>query len=166
MASKPKVVAPQATQIIQPCDPRFLHVADAAMASMKATKCWASVTLSQWAQESGYGAHIPPDSNNFFGIKAVGDVPFVECQTTEYIHGQPVQVMAKFRKFDSVKQCFDYHALLLVSPHGPYAAALPFIGDACKWVSKIGFIYATDPSYASKILALMHNNNLQQFDKR
>lgn len=166
MANKPKVVAPQATQIIQPCDPRFLHVADAAMASMKATKCPASITLAQWAEESGYGAYTPPDSNNFFGIKAVGDQPFVEAETSEYIHGQWVKVMAKFRKFDNPEQCFDYHALLMVSPHGPYAFALPWLDDSLKWASKIATKYATNPNYYNNLAKLVHDNTLLQFDKR
>jgi len=44
----------------------------------------ASVTIAQWALESGWGKYMPPDSNNPFGIKAVDQEPFVSASTQEY----------------------------------------------------------------------------------
>ena len=64
----------------------------------------ASITIAQWALESGWGKHLPPGSNNPFGIKAVGDEPYVISSTQEAENGRTIIIDAKFRKFDSIAE--------------------------------------------------------------
>ena len=73
------------------------EVIAAAKRSAGLWKIPASVTLAQWALESGWGKHTPPGSNNPFGIKAIGDQPAVESPTREVINGENVVITAKFR---------------------------------------------------------------------
>ena len=46
--------------------------------------------------------------NNFGGIKAVGNSPYVEKWTTEHINGKKEKVKAKFRKFDNLEDYARY----------------------------------------------------------
>src|SRR5215475_11725970 len=64
----------------------------AAQASHDKWKIPASVTLAQWALESGWGRKMPLGSNNPFGIKAASGQAFVEAITREHINGQGVTI--------------------------------------------------------------------------
>ena len=57
---------------------------DVVAAARSAQAKWrvpASVSIAQYALESGWGKHIPPGSNNPFGIKALADQPHVTVAT-------------------------------------------------------------------------------------
>ncbi len=136
----------------------------AAQDAAKATGCWASVALAQSALESGYFKYVPPDSFNCLGIKASAGHPFVECKTKEIINGQSVTVTAKFRKFDSFEDCLAVHGRLVTNPKGPYAGSLRYIHDRIKWVRSIALTYASDRSYADKIITLIEQWHLSDFD--
>ena len=69
----------------------------AAQASQTKWSVPASISIAQWAIESGYGAHMPPASNNPFGIKARPGQPSVEAMTAEYIGGRTIHLMQPFR---------------------------------------------------------------------
>ncbi|MDX2291417.1 MULTISPECIES: glucosaminidase domain-containing protein, partial [Streptomyces] len=79
---------------------------DVIAAARDARRQWqvpASVSLAQWALESGHGAHMPLGSNNPFGIKARAGEPSVTSRTREVnAQGQEYYIEAPFRKFDSV----------------------------------------------------------------
>lgn len=139
----------------------------AAIDSKNATGCPASVTVAQWILESTWGKEIPLDSNNPFGIKAKPGQPFVEAHTNEWDQRQHryVTILAKFAKFDSVEQAFEAHGKLLMDPHGPYANAVPYARDIYKFVSRIAPIYATDPNYDQKLIALIEQLDLQKLDR-
>lgn len=128
----------------------------------------ASVTLAQFAIESGYGKHMPAGSFNPFGIKASGDHPFVTAKTREVINGKSVYIDAKFRKFASFAEAFDAHAQLLATAK-VYASAMaawskpPY--DLDVGVRLMAKHYATAPDYATVILSVIHSQNLQQYDK-
>jgi len=138
--------------------------ATAAVACETAFQFPAEITLAQWALESGWGCKMPPGSNNPFGIKAVGDQPFVEAETTEFVEGKPETVMQKFRAFASLQEAFEDHALLITTGQ-PYKEAwdlfqmsisamvdLPVQQDLINHlIDGIAPIYATDPNYATKI---------------
>ena len=76
LAARPLVTKEQAPT------PRFGHVGivppeiiEAARASLKNWGIPPSITLAQWIVESAWGAAMPPDSNNPFGIKALEGQP-------------------------------------------------------------------------------------------
>lgn len=62
------------------------EVVSAAQSAEKMTGCFACITLSQWAQESGYGKYLSAD-NNPFGIKWYQGCkyPFRNSSTKEWV---------------------------------------------------------------------------------
>ncbi|MFT4561023.1 MAG: flagellar protein FlgJ [Gammaproteobacteria bacterium] len=120
-----------------------------------------NILIAQAALETGWGRHTIADangrsSNNYFAIKANsnwgGDR--VDVQTLEYIDKRPVRINAQFRAYADAASAFeDYVAFL--QDNRRYAAALQHGGDSRKFVTGLQDAgYATDPAYATKILAL------------
>ena len=136
----------------------------AAQASQTKWGVPASITIAQWAIESGYGAHTPPASNNPFGIKARPGQPSVEAMTAEFIGGRTIHLMQPFRKFTSIPEAFDLHAQLLHDGR-PYQHAVTFVGDPDAFANALTGIYATDPHYGRSLIALMKALNLYQYDR-
>jgi hypothetical protein len=139
---------------------------DVVVAAQNSHRKWkipASVTLAQWALESGWGRHMPPDSFNPFGMKAADGQPFVAISTREVLHGQSVMVVARFRKFASFDEAFDEHGHLLAT-RPPYAHAMTLVGDANAFADALTGVYATDPAYGSLLKSLMESHNLYQYD--
>lgn len=141
-----------------------LDVIKAAQRSQRSFDIPASVTLAQWALESGFGQHMPPKSNNPFGIKARGDEPSVTALTTEVSNGRKVSVMAAFRAFGSLDDAFEHHARLLATASA-YAAARRFRTDPDRFADALTGVYATDPNYGTLLKSIMRSNNLYRFDE-
>ena len=139
-------------------------VVDAAVASKKKYKVPASVTIAQWAVESAWGASMPPDSNNPFGIKAVGDQPAVDSATREVENGKSIAIVAKFRKFESIEQAFDLHGKLLGEGR-PYVAAMKLADDPEAFADALTGVYATDPEYGMTLKWVMKNYGLLAHDQ-
>ncbi len=139
-------------------------VIEAAVASRIHWKVPAAVTLAQWAVESAWGAATPPNSNNPFGIKAVGDQPAVETQTQEVVNGQTVTVTAKFRAFESIAQAFDEHGRLLATAP-VYAPAMALAGNPDKFADALSGVYATDPEYGMKLKWVMQTYKFTNYDQ-
>jgi hypothetical protein len=140
------------------------EVVDAAVASRQKWNVPASVTMAQWAVESAWGAAMPPDSNNPFGIKAVGDQPAVESATHEVVSGETITVQAKFRKFASVSEAFDLHGrLLATSPL--YAPAMKKADDPDAFADALTGVYATDPNYGTTLKYVIKTYNFYLSDK-
>jgi hypothetical protein len=124
-----------------------------------------SVTLGQWALESGYGKHSP--GNNPFGIKARKGEPFQLLWTKEKAKNGSglVRVQQKFRAYDSVGEAFKARADLLSRR---YPEAMAHTNDPDKFVHGLqavpGRSYATDPNYASKVIGVMKANDYYQYD--
>ena len=136
----------------------------------------ASVTLGQGMQESGSGASTA-GANNYFGIKAQdkgrgiyrwGDeaVGCVMRRTTEIKNGQSVSVVAAFRLYRTAKDSFVDHAEFL-QENPRYDGAFAAKNDAKEFIRRVARAgYATDPNYASSVIALMDQNALYRFDVR
>lgn len=126
----------------------------------------ASVTLAQYGLESSWGVHEPAGSNNPFGIKALPNQPSVTAMTTEVIKGEKVKIKQPFRKFASIAEAFDAHAILL-STKSIYAGAMAQwkAGNLQAGIRMMAAHYATAPTYASSLITLISANNLQQYDK-
>ncbi|MBK8256594.1 MAG: glucosaminidase domain-containing protein [Polyangiaceae bacterium] len=135
----------------------------AAQDSQRETGVPASITLAQWALESGWGKKMPAGSNNPFGIKAVGNQPGVDAVTKEdYGHGK-VTVTQRFRKFDSLSDAFKEHARLL--SEGKYLKqVMEFKDDPDKMADALTGTYATDTEYGSLLKGIMKSNNLYQYN--
>ncbi len=125
-------------------------VVDAAIQSRLHWSVPASVTIAQWAVESAWGASMPPDSNNPFGIKAVGDQPAVESPTREVMNGESITIRAKFRKFATLSEAFDQHGRLLAS-NPVYRPAMAKKDDVEAFADALTGVYATDPQYGATL---------------
>ncbi|TYA14406.1 mannosyl-glycoprotein endo-beta-N-acetylglucosamidase [Paenibacillus faecis] len=124
----------------------------------------ASLTIAQAALESNWGSSgLARQANNLFGIKGNGPAGSVMMPTTEYRNGSPIRIHAPFRKYRSWAESIADHTRLLQNKR--YAGVLRRSGqEAAKAVAAAG--YATDPSYASKLIGLMDKYNLYQYDTR
>jgi hypothetical protein len=140
------------------------EVIEAAQASRKRWSVPASVTMAQWAVESAWGASMPPDSNNPFGIKALPSEPSVESPTREVMDGKSVVIDAKFRKFDSLTQAFDLHGKLLATAQ-PYKPAMQVADNPDAFADALTGVYATDPQYGLTLKWVIHNYGWTQYDK-
>ena len=141
-------------------------IAPAAQASADKTGIPASFTIAQAALESGWGSSLlATEAKNLFGVKAdkswTGDVWL--HNTREFLHGKWVVVEAKWRKYADWQGCMDDHAEFLTS-NPRYKAAFDCGrgDDFCRAIAKAG--YATDPTYAEKIISIIHGRNLQILD--
>ena len=151
--------------------PRFGHVgqvpadiASAAVASQVKWRIPASISLAQWAVESAWGASMPTDSNNPFGIKAVAGQPGVDANTREVYGGQEVRIVAKFRKFESIAEAFDLHGKLLAS-NRVYAPAMALVADPDAFADALTGVYATDPKYGYTLKWVMRTYNFGQYNQ-
>lgn len=142
--------------------------AEAVAAAQTSQKNWdipASVALAQFGLESAWGTRMPAGSRNPFGIKAAAGQPFVAATTTEVVHGQRIRVVAKFRKFESLSEAFDLHGRLLATSKY-YADARKFRRDPKAFAQALTGTYATDPNYGQKLISIMDQKNLYQFDQK
>lgn len=126
------------------------------------------VLVAQAALETGWGRSVMqhPDgrsSNNLFGIKAspAWDGQQVSVPTLEYANGIPVRTRATFRAYGSFADSFsDYVDFLKSNPR--YRDALAQAGNPNAFTSALQQAgYATDPSYARKINAIVNGDTLQ-----
>lgn len=132
----------------------------AAQAAQKAYGVPASVTLAQWALESGWGNHCT-GKNNFFGIKGAGAQSGTLCWTHEVVDGKSVACQLRFADYESVADAFSAHAALLTHPQ--YAKAWPF-KTVEAFVNAIAPVYATDPHYAQSLMAVITGDCFERYD--
>ena len=120
-----------------------------------------SVCIAQGALESGWNLN----AKTLFGIKGKG----FTATTSEYYNGNKVTIEASFRAYPNVaSSVVGYYDFLANTPR--YAKALnnPNYKDA---VDKLihttdGAPYATDPEYISKVISIIEQYNLTEWDVR
>ncbi|BAK76358.1 flagellar rod assembly protein/muramidase FlgJ [Pseudogulbenkiania sp. NH8B] len=120
------------------------------------------LVLAHAALESGWGKRSiktadGKESHNLFGIKAganwQGDS--VDVLTTEYVNGNAVKKIDKFRAYASYSEAFADYAKLL-SGSSRYQSALNQGGDMLAFARGLqSGGYATDPHYAQKLVGVM-----------
>jgi len=127
-----------------------------AAACEKSTGVPAELTVSQWALESGWGAHEP--GNNCFGIKAYPGCYGVQClRTCEIVNGITRFVNREFATFASLADCFSKHATL-ISEGTSYEHAwqeYKASGDVLALIQCIAPIYSTAPNYAALLTDIL-----------
>jgi flagellum-specific peptidoglycan hydrolase FlgJ len=123
------------------------------------------VTVAQFLLESNWGRAGMGDANNYFGIKARPGEAFVLKDTTEVIGGKRLPVKAKFRRYASMTECFADHARLICERRRAdgrpiYQAALAHPNDPVAFAHALTGVYATDPDYGKKLVAIMRDRGL------
>jgi peptidoglycan hydrolase-like protein with peptidoglycan-binding domain len=147
-----------------PARPLPAAIVAAAQAAQRACGVPACISLAQWILESGRGAHMPPESNNPFGIKAAPNQPYVCASTREVVDGKSVVIEAKFRKFASIAEAFAAHARLLAD-FPPYRPAMAQAAHPEAFAEQLTGVYATDPGYGAALIAIMRGGNLYSYDQ-
>lgn len=142
-------------------------IAAAAIAANRRRRIPASLSLSQWALESGHGRHEPPGSNNPFGIKAKPHAPGVLVSTREEDSaGHSYFIRTCFAQFPSEEAAFDAHAQLLAEApcYARMRAYLP--GDVRAACRALTGVYATAHNYGDVLWSVIVSGNLLRFDAR
>ncbi len=122
-----------------------------------------SLTIAQSILESGWGKnHI---GNNIFGIKKgsgwKGNTRVVT--TTEYVNGKKITIKDEFRVYDNMEDSIrDYLKLIGTASRYKSVREAKNYKEACQNVYKSG--YATDPNYSNKLISIIEENKLYQYD--
>ena len=125
--------------------------------------------LAQAALETQWGKHMPSHSNgdtsnNLFGMKAGSswDGQKVSVPTLEFEEGVAVHRRAQFRSYNNPGESFnDYAQLIADNPR--YAKALNHGEDVVGFArGLVSGGYATDPSYAQKIVAIANSPAMKE----
>ena len=106
----------------------------------------ASVTLAQYALESGYGSsYLARTKNNYFGMR----------------NGS-----SGFQEFESMAESFDAHGKLLTEER--YSSKTENATTVSEYVNAIAETYAPSSdgnnNYAGNLLKIIEDNNLTQYD--
>ncbi len=115
-----------------------------------------SITLAQGIIESAWGkSGLTVQGNNLFGIKA--DIswtgPVIEMNTQEFVNGQYITVVARWRVYDRWEDSIlDHGKFLKENIRYEQAEALLRAG------------YATDPNYSNKLCSMIESYSLDQYD--
>jgi len=133
---------------------------DDAIRDMQRTGVPASITLAQGMYESEYGnSKLAREANNHFGIKC-----HKEWNGPTFIKDDDTKNEC-FRKYSTVLESYDDHSNFLRTRER-YRFLFDYeITDYKKWahgLKKAG--YATNPEYAHRLIRIIEENNLQEFD--
>jgi LysM repeat protein len=128
----------------------------------------ASVTIAQAILESDWGTSLLTRAAiNYFGIKAIGNPNAGDVywsNTWEVVDGEDVVVRAAFQTYQTAQDSFLDHGQFFLR-NRRYAAALLVTGEPRKFAQAIADAgYATDPAYAGKLIRLMDQYQLYQYD--
>ncbi len=122
----------------------------------------ASITLAQGLLESNVGAsRLATRNNNHFGIKCFSK----RCSKGHCSNFTDDSHKDFFRKYKSAWESYRAHSRLLTAKryNKLYKLKKTDYKEWAKGLKKAG--YATDPRYAEKIIALIEDLNLHQYDK-
>jgi flagellum-specific peptidoglycan hydrolase FlgJ len=152
--------------------------ADIVAAAQRSHRKWgipASISLAQWALESGWGQSTS-GKFNYGGItaKVKGAVfpfqpgtplePATLCWTHEQYKGKRVRCQRWFKDYASVDEYFDAHGKLLATSKY-YVAARAKLPDPRAFADALTGVYATAPDYGAQLKSVMGGSqNLYAFN--
>jgi len=117
----------------------------------------ARIIFAQAALESNWGrSELSRSGNNYFGIKAVGDEPYIIRRTREVINGVSTYVRAKFVQYSSPLESIEgYGAFIQRNPRYRSFIGATGLDDELAALQRSG--YATDPQYSNKLRSVINN---------
>ena len=169
----------------------FIQVlAPYAVESMEKQHIYASVTIGQGILESGSGSSgLSMRYNNFFGMKGGGDTVghevgevvktsegnefwsgnSVVMPTKEESNGNTFSITAFFRVYENIGQSVFDHGRLLTTSRYTNAGVTQAYEQGLGPEEQIARIkaagYATDSQYVNKVVKVINENNLKQYDE-
>ena len=125
----------------------------------------ASVTIAQAILESAWGkSDLALRANNLFGIKGDYNGQSVRKQTMEWRNGKFIRVSARFRKYPSFRKSIEDHSEFLLKKRYGKAFETTNADNFAKKIHRAG--YATDPGYSDKLIRVMNDYNLYQYNNK
>ncbi|MER2132150.1 MAG: glycoside hydrolase family 73 protein [Carnobacterium inhibens] len=128
-----------------------------------------SISIAQAILESDWGtSELSIKNNNYYGIKGGGTEPTVTMTTKEFVEGEWIEVKADFRKYASWQESMEDHSELFAKGttwnENQYAKVLTAndYKEAAYALQESG--YATDPDYPGKLIRLIEQYQLDQYD--
>jgi hypothetical protein len=131
--------------------------AGVASAAKAAGALYPDLVASQWALESGWGKHTS-GKNNYFGIKGKGTTQ----STQEFERGKFVTIDAEFQDFASLYDCVVYLVERWYKDWKQYKGVNTTANKEAGAQHLVKEGYATDPSYADKLIKLMREHGTRQ----
>ncbi len=141
-----------------------------AIESYRKTGMSAAIQTAQAILETGWGQSVPRDkytgkkSNNLFGIKGSASNGSVISNTWEVYNGVTYRIDAEFRAYMDVKESWNDHKVLLQKERYGIFRDVMYNSTMGAWaIRRAG--YATDPQYPIKLMNIIKQNNLMDYDK-
>ncbi|MBZ2406241.1 muramidase family protein [Liquorilactobacillus hordei] len=128
---------------------------------------YASLMIAQAATESGWGSStLSTKAHNLFGIKYSGSGSYITMNTQEYYSGAYHTVSAKFQSYSSYSDSLVAYAKLISNNFSNSTKAnASSVSIAASNLAKGKYgTYATDPSYATKLLNIINLYGLTKYD--
>lgn len=140
------------------------QIIEQAVPVARANNLYPSVAIAQALLESSYGeSGLALNYHNLFGVKwTYGDS--VTLMTKEVVDGTWIDTPQAFQVYPSYADSFEGYAKLIRNNplyEGVWRENAPTYMDA---TVNLQGRYATDDSYASKLNAIISQNNLTQYD--
>lgn len=129
----------------------------------------ASISIAQAILESDWHTSVlSTQYNNLFGIKADVGQKSVVLPTQEFENGEWVTIQGRFAAYDSWQQSMKAHAELLYHGTSWNAAQYQHVLAAKDYQAAATALtrdgYATDPTYAEKLVNIIQTWQLSRFD--
>jgi hypothetical protein len=128
-----------------------------ASAAKAAGALYPELVAAQWALESGWGKKTS-GKNNYFGIKGSG----TKHNTQEFEGGKFVTINAEFEDFDSLYDCVVYLVERWYKNWKQYKGVNTTASNEAGARHLVKEGYATDPTYADKLIKLMREHGTGQ----
>ena len=138
-------------------------IAEASVESEKLTQLPAELSVAQCIFESAWLTRCP--GNNCFGIKADQHGSGIQyVMTEEYINGMWKKMSLAFEKYDSLADCFDDHARLIIEEPVYKSAWTQYQQDhnLDAFIKGVAVHYATAPTYYTAIDQMAHTSYVTQ----
>jgi len=140
-------------------------IKEGALKGFKECKILPSITIAQAILESGWGISLLAErGKNLFGIKAFSNWTGerITLETKEWYNGEEHTVNADFRVYDSFNESIEDHSRLLTNSRYKPVRECSEYKEACRKIYECG--YATDGAYPEKLIRIIEENRLYEFD--
>lgn len=129
---------------------------------------WPSVFLAQAALESGWGrSWLAVNANNYFGRKCL-QLPCIEIKTPEYRKGQRMIEEHSFQIYETLPDAVHGYCQQFFRKYESGALVYPELDVSTPetFIRSIAGRYATDPRYAEKVLRIIDEWGLTEWDQK
>lgn len=149
------------------------QVKDGAIRGWEKYQILPSLTIAQAILESDWGrSGLAVQGNNLFGVKGNYKGNSVTMKTKEYINGKWITIDAAFAKYPDQATSVEEHGAFFGSTDWRKENYKHVFGETdykkavrAILTPKAGSGYATDPTYDTKIINIIEQYNLTQYDK-